>query len=120
MNSKNKQSLIDIFIDNLKGLPAILSLYFLGLSFVGYYLFSRSTSGNFDIAVGLALVIGFVGGVSVYYILYLSKEISNLSKENSTLKVQNVELIKRVDELEAKLNKVIQFLPEKTKKYVLI
>ena len=120
MSSKDNQNLIDIFIANLKGLPSVLSLYYLALAFVGYYLFSKSTNGNTDIAIGFVLIVAFVGGASLYYISNLNKEIALLSKENASLKVQNVELNNRVDELENKLDKVIKFLPEKTKKYVVL
>jgi ABC-type siderophore export system fused ATPase/permease subunit len=111
--NQDEKNLIKIAVNNLATLPSILSLYFLSLAGVGFYLFSRSYGGNIDLLIGFLLMVLFVGGASVYYV-------GSLIKENSALKVENKELLKRVDELENKIDRLIEALPDKYKKYVIL
>jgi hypothetical protein len=130
INTEKPRGIQDLLVYKLWGLPSILTLFYLSVGYLGYNLLAHSQGGNYDIAVGFLLMTCFIAGASVYYMLNLTKEIRMISieKEKETsekeqLKIQNADLIKRVDELETKLEtviKIIENLPEKYKKYVVI
>jgi len=126
-NTQNntQTNITNIASDNLRSLPAVLSLYFIGLAGVGAWLLTHTQDGNTSIVIGFVLIVLFVGGASVYYIISilnvnskLLAENSNLRVENSTLRLQKLENSKRIDELEVKIDKLIKLLPKNKQEYV--